>query len=201
MLSQAWLCSARARSPGGSCGGHIEGSSTQAGFQLKLLDPYSDSFCFSRRALHNLSVTGALGQLAQHFRDIWCTHLKTGLKLWFSDQQEFPVLFCSISIVNFIYCSWTSLYMWSQFQNGSVQVLQLQWWLQGGRKMRSQKEKNVAGAPPSQHFQWSFVFSSGSVKVLQLQWWLIYFSEMHACCLAKLSIHAAWYGWIMMHFS
>ena len=86
MFSQAWLCSARARSPGGSCGGQVEGGSTQAGFQLKLLDPYSDSFCFSRRALHNLSVTGALGQLAKYFRNLWCAHLQTGLKLYLRSE-------------------------------------------------------------------------------------------------------------------
>ena len=52
MFSQAWLCSARARSPGGSCGGQIEGGSTQAGFQMKILDFYSDCFCFLPLDVH-----------------------------------------------------------------------------------------------------------------------------------------------------
>ena len=102
-LSQAWLCSARARSPGSSCGGQIEGSSTQAGFQLKLLDIYSDHFCwifrFSRCALQYLPVTGATGQLAQHFGNLWCAHLQTGLKLYLRSELS--------SVLNSQYSLWS----------------------------------------------------------------------------------------------
>ena len=102
-LSQAWLCSARARSPGSSCGGQIEGSSTQAGFQLNLLDIYSDHFCwifrFSRCALQYLPVTGATGQLAQHFGNLWCAHLQTGLKLYLRSELS--------SVLNTQYSLWS----------------------------------------------------------------------------------------------
>ena len=126
---------------------------------------------------------GALGQPAQYFRNIWCAHLWIWLKQC-RKSELLTTINAKSNVQSSIVITYECLSCVRSFRIACRDTL---------------PELNIISEnwPILQFVQWN-TSCPFCVQLLLVK--LIYVSEMHACCLAKLSIHTAWYGWITMHF-
>ena len=154
---------------------------------IEMLNSYFNCFCwnicFGRCALNILLDAGALGQPAQYFRNIWCAHLWIWLKQC-RKSELLTTINAKSNVQSSIVITYECLSCVRSFRIACRDTL---------------PELNIISEnwPILQFVQWN-TSCPFCVKLLLVK--LIYVSEMHACCLAKLSIHTAWYGWITMHF-